>query len=855
MTDSQKHRPGVKVTESPSKRLLQLLKEAVDIEKQLQDLKKSKNEDKLAKLRRQLCETLSDILLTDPKVSREEDCCTRLWNGCFYGVVSNMRLRISKEKKKKGPGLAALKQRYKAFLKDGLTLYDYLVGQYHEKLVPDSSQIVSQESTQDSLFSVTEPGSLEGVIENLFKLYIHIGDLHRYDEVYSKAETCYMNAAKLAPGRGNPYNQLAVIAQMKDASMTCVALYWYARSLMATHHSFETSGSNLDRLFSGNSNYLKTHSRDDTPPIINLDNKKKIGADLIKAQKAAATKSCLAHFVDVHDNIYKLSKNSSDESKEFELAAKMKAVSRSLESLYRYSVFSDSLVCKMITINTFTCEVNNNNNKTPACYRLAREFLFVLGSSLSSALENSLSKILEKDKIGNPSIRLLLPFQILCEYIYNLEDKKGREEETFWKSFVEVGNRALQISQRLGIAANSFEVENEVQVPLKEYQLLQGYRPFQFLYTKYAALGSPYIDAEEAVEVLDLTLSLSQESTSNNSGDDHRIKLSRLLQICNECADNKSIPVRRDDKKGYVFGYEVVEDIGILQGRSIQNVEVGVSPMKSDSGSPIDNGFQVDFQSLEGEDNAGDVVIYKAPETGNGPALLVPSALLSKTSTLVPEKSTQALASSNKPNESGFNSRERTQLPNIPQIPAPAMELSPSVPVADSTGNNILSPPPGLLPPPGFTAPVATTQRSPNQMRSPQPGTPQVFPPPPGIPPQQSAYGQVLQANVFARVQNPLGYSALSAGSVPLQGMPAPPPVGGGTVPFGQPWHMFGGLENLQTANPFAVPPPVGYGNSKPVNTLFDEQSITAEGSSLLDSALIDSLFMNDTKTKNPWNS
>ena len=122
-----------------------------------------------------------------------------------------------------------------------------------------------------------------------------------------------------------------------------------------------------------------------------------------------------------------------------------------------------------------------------------------------------------------------------------------------------------------------------------------------------------------------------------------------------------------------------------------------------------------------------------------------------------------------------------------------------------------------------------------------------------GIPPQQPVFGQVMQSNVFAGVSNPPAYGSFPAGSVPLQGMPAAPPPGS-VIPFGQSWHLFGGPEALQTANPYASAPPIGYGNPKPSNSLFEEQPITADGTSLLDSALIDSLFMNDTKTNNPWN-
>lgn len=818
MADSQNHRPGVSVKRSPSAYIAKQLKRAVDIEQQLESFQKS-NEEKAGKLRRHLCEVLSDILLSDPVLAKEQDCCGRLWNACFYKVVSTLRSRISREKRKKGPNLQTLNHQFKKFLAEATTLYDYLVGQYHAKLVPDGSQIHSQESSTEESGTLSPDGqltSLEGVIPNLFRFYIHMGDLYRYAESYNKAESCYLNAAKLAPGKGNPYNQLAVVAQMKDANMSCLALYWYARSLLATHQSFETASGNLDRLFSVNKAYLTEHSRDKNPPILSLDNKKKMSSELIRAQKAAASKSCLAHFVDVHFELFK-NKNSDEMEQESLLQAKIAGVMESLESLCRVSAFGDALLCKIVTINTFTFEVTKQD-KTAFNHRMSQKFLFILGSSLATRLEASMSKILEKEKITAPSIRVLLPYQLLCEFIENLSETTGEEEISFWKSFVVVANLALKISQELGVSANSFQLEKDVNVPLKEYQALQGYRPYRFLFENYAN-GDPFIGPDVAIDVLELTMSQSQESTANASGDENKTKLSRFLEICNMFVAKASAPICHNDS-GYLFVDDDTRD-DEMTVESKNASDVGEA-MKIDT--PQDNCFPSGMESPEA-DEAGDVVVYKAPVTGDGPVLLVPGALF-ESATKSAEK---APATVGAPKENAMTVSERTE-------------------VAHSTGKfpcslttTPFAPPPGLLPPPGFTAPEA--QDAP--LRAPIATIVQ------GGIPSQALYGRVILGNPpsYPVVSNPRHYGSFP-GYVPHQAV-APAPLM--RQPIDHTWQMMGGQEILQTANPFAHPPTVSYGEAKAADFHCEDQPTTTEGTLLLDSALIDCLFLNDTKTSNPW--
>jgi len=198
------------------------------------------------------------------------------------------------------------------FLKEAVLLYNYLIEQLQGKLVnevventqnDDSDE--KEDDRDDDSDATTDDEEVEKlnsqisaiaksksksncnnnnnknhqetfIVPTLFKLYIHLGDLHRYLTVYISAEKAYLTASYLAPGKGNPYNQLAVCAQLsqQDEStgnstknggststttghpLPAVALYWYCRSLLAPHEKCEISASNLDVLFASNKKYI-----------------------------------------------------------------------------------------------------------------------------------------------------------------------------------------------------------------------------------------------------------------------------------------------------------------------------------------------------------------------------------------------------------------------------------------------------------------------------------------------------------------------------------------------------------------------------------------------------------------------
>lgn len=217
MPESERQRPGASLVQSHVEKVRELLASARDLNHQLANLGTAE-EEKASSLRGQLCEVISDLTITDPAVADEHDLATMLWRSCFYVPICSFRKQISKAKRKKGGSPPrTLETQFKRFLEEALQLYNYLSVQFQSKLVPPglSQGNSSQDMSTQASDLPREPESTKGVVKGLYRLFIYTGDLHRYAESYDRASTCYLNAAKLSPGNGNPYNQMAVVSQVR----------------------------------------------------------------------------------------------------------------------------------------------------------------------------------------------------------------------------------------------------------------------------------------------------------------------------------------------------------------------------------------------------------------------------------------------------------------------------------------------------------------------------------------------------------------------------------------------------------------------------------------------------------------
>jgi hypothetical protein len=980
---SQRQRPGAKVLKSPKdiekeklQKLDKLLVRSADLELQL--LSTTNDETKAYKLRAHYCEVLSDVLILNPKLALNNDCFQRLWRNCFYKPISIWRQRVSKEKRKRSPNLATSQEGYKSFLSEAIQLFDYLVIQYLSKLCPPSaSQIQPSQSQQsrdtfessqvtengdgdgdgnDSMITTKSAKSLDGVVRGLYKLYIFLGDLHRYAEAYNKAEINYLNASKLGPGLGNPYNQLAVVAFTKEAY--CVSLYWYSRSILATHEKFSTSSTNLERLFEKNHEYLMEHGRETTPTVLSLTttsltttnnnnsngkkNNKKTSSNsnssMVRAQKAAASKSCLAHFVDLHYYFYQQQQllqkqeqvqeqqqdDDGDNEIENKLNEKISNVIASLKSLVQASGFSDSLLCKIVVINNFSLE---RSKKSSSSERLSKELLFSIGIVLAEHIEGNLIKVLDKVKASaasnnmpktTPSIRYLIPLEMLLDFVLKdimIVDNKDEQqqqqqrksnitttatEDAFWKRILVVGNLIKEIVKGYKIDQNYWH-GGKYCSQIKEYQLLKGYRPFSIVNKEYMSSiknKDGYIEPIEAIEVLELsststtqtttqsqdTAAISTISTGTGTGrnggiEENKAKLLRMLEICDSLATSSSAaPLTiKDDDGSYVYNHkdedEIIDDVGGDDNEEDEEQEGGDFDMQSNHDDDDD-----DF-----DDEAGDVILFKSTNAGTGisdkplplPIVPVMPGVEISAAALPPRPSFSVIT------ENQDKAIETTLLNTIMDaVPQPteaqaafANDVAMTDAAAEKTSsyqinNNMVhhhssspSLPDVVKPPPGFGGSITMpTQLYNTSAYNPGPANPALsLLPIHGLAPaadhSSSLYqlSQHQQHSIIPGLNLPPNstqaslYPSNSVGSDLLNNK-------------ADSIRIFGDYGDIQTANPFVVDPVPSFSISNAANGNHNSSSVpnnhennNTDVTKFLNAGLLNSLWMDESKTNNPW--
>jgi hypothetical protein len=301
------------------------------------------------------------------------------------------------------------------FLKEGITLYEYLCQKLQQQLVQMVHQFHHSSHDNDKDKTMNEEGKDEeddidvekelppfnGIVPCLYRLYIHLGDLYRYGDTnhtLSLASASYMKAMRLGPAYGHAYNQLAVIYQTKDtvSSSTSIStptsspnknqnnaittVYWYTRSLGATQEPFVTAASNLLRLFESNRQWLQQEQSQNKkillrPGSTNHHKKKDDGSDPMPSAKVVSTNQsnmsrlCLSNFVDLQYTFYTVAKDDTMKQEHSNvpnlpsLTNQIRTTIAMMQELLNNSSLSDSLLCKLITIMAFMeyhCHHNND---------------------------------------------------------------------------------------------------------------------------------------------------------------------------------------------------------------------------------------------------------------------------------------------------------------------------------------------------------------------------------------------------------------------------------------------------------------------------------------------------------------
>jgi len=734
-----------------------LLKTASALEQKLSSRTIQRDDTLGQKFRLKLCETLSDLLLVHIPEAWTQDVPNRLWRMCFYNRIGELRSRIAREGKRlKGSSAAAvdsasnkkegLERALTTFLSEAIVLYDFLIQKYETMLSvntspPPQSKDASHPESIDNKLKLTQK-------QILHRLLIHRGDLYRYSLLYGKAEMSYMASSLLLPNQGNPYNQLAVIAQHRDQA--CVALYWYARSLLAPE-PFETSRSNLGRLFHSNTNWLGRHAEKEhwweSP-----DNT--VMKKMSRAEKTSIVKLFLAEYVDLHGNFCKgvstAETDPTDVTDATAAASKMDMLLSQFQCLLAEQCLGDALVLKMICIHVFSIlssqDANGGQNKAlppshhdqdslrDLALQFAYRFSMVLmdqiirtlqwqASRTHTPVKNSI-KEQNNQKHSNAnastsgSIRLLSPLVLFCDWLrltdvdvstsnlsggvslpnmQHLEISPNPDSTTWEDLFYLVLSRLCNTWSGSNDHAHSLltstrweedSEHNKKKNSLREHLALQGFVPFE----TFICQKDNYQGAAAAANLLEnkkenLTHDMVERETHS--------RMERLYLCClQKCT-------RDDERTRFYLPSAEEKDLHdeeehAMDSQGSQDTQPGTMDTqdhgnlnKVQEEKPMDT-EHANADNDEDDDDAGDDVLYQAP-----PPKAVP--VVANKGPDIPLWNPATLIGTNKPLQS------KAMENNLPPALPPQVQAAENYASAHHNWNTIpILPPPTTRPPPGF---------------------------------------------------------------------------------------------------------------------------------------------------------
>jgi hypothetical protein len=838
----------------------------------------------------------------------QNDIPSRLWKICFYARIASWRKKLIWEKKKYGSGGTSMtmehhsktQESYSIFLSEGVTLYQYLIGMLHQKLLTavtgkdtfddgGASTSYSQTSSSSSVGLPTvaspPPGTdmTLGIVPALTACHLCLGDLLRYSENITQATKAYRMAASLAPGHGHAYNQLAVLCQQHPPSSSpptrgtksggdsaagggppyaAVAFYWYARALLVTTNDpFSIAVDNLTRLLQSNHTWVM-----EQPPQNSTTRTSTATATTVSSQPD--TRRFLAMWVDLHYSFYQCNDDKMDE-----ILHQIDTVMDHLTTTA--SALGDALLCRLVTIHVFSECFLDRPNGVPSSLMmtLARIATYQLGIRLVDQVRQGWTKASTgSSSTGGgssnmptkiPSSVRLLPIWLLAAYTSRISmpstdhDGAAAALETartrFWRGWLAMVQTvepwvrsSMKEQMRNDMNDDDDDDDNESSIltsmgKLKSLVELRGFGPFASFLPK-AIDNDGYLSPAQACETL------QSETSSGKSAATGRISETASTTTSHSTTENNKDTGRLKMMGLVHLADQLVEDTDGLVGRRIvRERDTGTLVWKDMEGLQNDSNYDDDGAAIPMDEDSpvdrGQAEATVEMEEEN--VLEYKAGADGGPALLVPTMLLQK--------EITHEVVKATSPPTVQKSPANSEASENLLPVFDATPVNLhettvpLSVPqptdPAAVAAPAFHSVTAG-------IRLPPPGMEPVttnLPPPPG-------FGQPA----------PVARTADALPSVMLGQSHLPTPTQQPET-LGEAMRLYGQQLQQQTSNPFANPlPPTAtgfteafpYSASAPAPSDFwGSTSDPSAGVSLLDSGLLKSLWTGDSssKSRNPF--
>ncbi|XP_075689232.1 nonsense-mediated mRNA decay factor SMG7 isoform X3 [Rhinoderma darwinii] len=199
--------------------------------------------------RQALQDLYQKMLVTDLEYALDKKVEQDLWNHAFKNQITTLQ---GQAKNRTNPNRSEVQANLSLFLEAASGFYTQLLQELCTVFNVDlpcrvkSSQLGIISNKQMHCGSVVKPqsSSCSYICQHCL---VHLGDIARYRNQTSQAESYYRHAAQLVPSNGQPYNQLAILASSKGDHLTTI--FYYCRSI-AVKFPFPAASTNLQKALS-----------------------------------------------------------------------------------------------------------------------------------------------------------------------------------------------------------------------------------------------------------------------------------------------------------------------------------------------------------------------------------------------------------------------------------------------------------------------------------------------------------------------------------------------------------------------------------------------------------------------------
>ncbi|XP_066453549.1 nonsense-mediated mRNA decay factor SMG7 isoform X2 [Eleutherodactylus coqui] len=222
--------------------------------RQAEDLKADMTESKPGTAevwtsRQALQDLYQKMLVTDLEYALDKKVEQDLWNHAFKNQITTLQ---GQAKNRANPNRSEVQANLSLFLEAASGFYTQLLQELCTVFNVDlpcrvkSSQlgIISNKQMHCGTMVKPQSSSCSYICQHCL---VHLGDIARYRNQTSQAESYYRHAAQLVPSNGQPYNQLAILASSKGDHLTTI--FYYCRSI-AVKFPFPAASTNLQKALS-----------------------------------------------------------------------------------------------------------------------------------------------------------------------------------------------------------------------------------------------------------------------------------------------------------------------------------------------------------------------------------------------------------------------------------------------------------------------------------------------------------------------------------------------------------------------------------------------------------------------------